>query len=80
MLLGNADALQLYGSVMNNDLSEVLQTLLEKYIKGSALQLYTNEIKGVSALDWKAYPKALIVSEGKLSCGPIKDRITGGIS
>ena len=80
VLLGNADALQLYGSVMNNDLSEVLQTLLEKYIKGSALHLYTNEIKGVSALDWKAYPKALIVSDGKLSCGPIKDRITGGIS
>ena len=75
-LLGNGDALQMYGSVMNADLSETLQGFLLKFINGSALQLYQNEIKGVDAIDWKAFPQALIVSDGKLQCGMIEDRIT----
>ena len=75
-LLGNGDALHMYGSVMDKDLSEILQTLLAKYIKGEALRLYRNEITYVDALDWKAFPKALIVSDGIIQCGPIEDRIT----
>ena len=75
-LLGNGDALQMYGSVMNADLSEALQTLLHKYISGNALQLYPNEIKGIDAFDWKAFPQALIVSDGKLQCNTIEDKIT----
>ena len=75
-LLGNGDALQMYGSVMDKDLSEILQTLLAKYIKGEALRLYRNEITYVDALDWKAFPKALIVSDGIIKCGPIENRIT----
>ena len=75
-LLGNGDALQMYGSVMNADLSETLQRLLLKMINGEPLQLYTNEIRGVDALDWKAFPRALIVSDGKLQCDIIEDRIT----
>ena len=75
-LLGNADALQMYGSVMDKDLSEILQTLLSKYIKGEALRLYRNEITGLDAMEWKAFPKALIVSDGIIKCGPIEDRIT----
>ncbi|MBQ9321323.1 MAG: hypothetical protein IJ239_03045, partial [Eubacterium sp.] len=74
-LLGNSDALQMYGSIMNEDLSEVLQCLMEKYIKGDALALYPNEIKGIDAIDWKSFPAALIVSDGKLQCGTIEDRI-----
>ena len=72
-LLGNDVASQMYGSVVNEDLSEILQCLLHKYISGNALQLYTNEIKGIDALDWKAFPQALIVSDGKVQCGPIED-------
>lgn len=75
-LLGNAEALQMYGSVMDKDLSEILQTLLSKYIKGEALRLYRNEITGLDAMEWKAFPKALIVSDGIIKCGPIEDRIT----
>jgi para-nitrobenzyl esterase len=75
-LLGTGEALQMYGSVMNEDLSETLQALLQKYVNGQALQLYPNEIRGVDAVDWKVFPRALIVSDGKLVCDTIEDRIT----
>ena len=79
-LLGNRDALELYGSVMNEDLSEVLQCLLVKFMSGNDLELYQNEIRGVDALDWNAFPGVLIASKGKLICDTIDDRITGGLS
>ena len=75
-LLGNGEALQMYGSVMNADLSETLQALLLKFVSGDALQLYRNEISGFDGLDWKAFPQALIVEDGKLACDTIEDRIT----
>ena len=75
-LLGNGEALQMYGSVMNKDLSETLQTLLCKYIRGDALQLYRNEISHVDAFDWKPFPQALIVSDGKILCDTVEDRLT----
>ena len=75
-LLGNGEALQMYGSVMNADLSETLQALLLKFVSGDALQLYRNEISGFDGLDWKAFPRALIVADGKLTCDTIEDRIT----
>ena len=75
-LLGNSDALQMYGSVMNAGLSETLQSLFFKFINGNALQLYPNEIKGVDAFDWKPFPLALIVSDNKLLCGAIENRLS----
>lgn len=75
-LLGNGEALQMYGSVMNADLSETLQALLLKFVSGDPLQLYRNEISGFGGLDWKAFPRALIVAGGKLACDTIEDRIT----
>ena len=75
-LLGNGDALQMYGNIMNADLSETLQSLLQKFISGDALQLYRNEIVGIDAFEWKAFPRALIVQDGKLQCDMIEDRIT----
>ena len=74
--LGNSDALQMYGNIMNADLSETLQSLLQKFISGDALQLYRNEIVGIDAFEWKAFPRALIVQDGKLQCDMIEDRIT----
>ena len=65
-LLGNDEALHMYGGVMNKDLSEILQSLLQKYISGNALQLYPNEIKGVDAFDWKAFPQMLIIADEKI--------------
>ena len=75
-LLGNSDALQMYGNVMNMDLSETLQALLHKFIHGNAMRLYPNEIKGVDAIDWEAFPEALIVSDGELTSGKIENRLT----
>ncbi|MBR1634316.1 MAG: carboxylesterase family protein [Lachnospiraceae bacterium] len=75
-LLGNGDALQMYGSVLNKDLSEALQSLLQKFINQKALQLYSNEIKGVDAFLWKPFPQSLIVSDGEIRCDTIEDKIT----
>ncbi len=72
-LLGNKEALQMYGNVMNKDLSEILQTFLKKFISGDALRLYHNEIYGFDALDWEAFPQALIVSGGEIVCDTIEE-------
>ena len=75
-LLGNREALQMYGNVLNADISETLQALLLKFVTGEPLQLYPNEIRGIDAFRWEPFPQALIVSDGKLSCGPLADRLT----
>ena len=75
VMLGNDEALQIYGNVMNKDLSEVLQGFLHKFIQGNALKLYTNEIRGVDAFTWKPFPAVIIVSEGKLQCDTIEDNM-----
>ncbi len=75
-LLGNSDASQMYGSVMNDDLSEILQTLLYKFINGDELQLYNNEIEYVNAMTWKPFPQALIISDGKIIFDRIEDKLT----
>ena len=75
-LLGNNDASQLYGDVMNADISEILQSFLYKFIRGEELKLYHNEIGGVDELRWKAFPKALIVSDDKITCDKIEDELT----
>ena len=65
---GNSEALQLYGSILNKDLSEALQTFLYKFVSGEDLQLYHNEISGHDEFEWKDFPQALIISDGKLTC------------
>ena len=75
-LFGNSKASQIYGSVMNADISEALQALLYKFVNGKSMQLYPNEIKGVNAFEWKKFPQALIISEGKLKSDTIEDRLT----
>ncbi|MBQ9376526.1 MAG: carboxylesterase/lipase family protein, partial [Schwartzia sp.] len=74
--LGNSDMVQLYGNVLNNDLAEPLQRLFRKFESGEEIQLHNNEIKGLGAIDWKAFPEALMVSEKGFRCGPIEDRLT----
>lgn len=75
VLLGNVDALQMYGSVMNDDVSEILQAFLAKFANGSPLRLYHNEVYGVDALTWDAYPQALIAADNKLVCNTIEDKV-----
>lgn len=61
--------------MINKDLSEILQTMLKKFINGDKLQLYHNEIGGIDAIDWKPFPTALIVSDNELICDRIEDRV-----
>ena len=74
--LGNSSASQMYGTVLNSDISETLQSFLMKYINGKALKLYENEIKGMDAMNWKSFPKALIVDNDTIKSGPIEDKLT----
>ena len=66
VLLGNTESSQMYGNVIDEDLSEVLQSFLQKFANGSALRLYPNEIKRIDAFDWKAFPQALVISDEKM--------------
>ena len=52
-----------------------LQAPPGKFIKGDALELYPNEIRRVDAVEWKAFPKAFVVSDGMLRCDRIEDSI-----
>ena len=70
-LFGNGEASQMYGNVINKDLSEVLQTLLRKFMNGEALQLYQNEIIGVDTFNWDPFPKALFVTDEKFQCDAV---------
>ena len=74
--LKNSEALRLYGNVMNADLSEALRGFLNKFVNGNDLQMYRHEIQGTEAFEWKPFPRALIVSDGKLICDRIEDRLT----
>ena len=76
MFLGSRKAVQLYGNVQNRDIAETLQKLFRKFGSGDELRLFNNEIKGISALDWKEFPCALIVSEKAFKCEPIADKLT----
>ncbi|MBR2183353.1 MAG: carboxylesterase/lipase family protein [Acidaminococcaceae bacterium] len=74
--LGNSDGAQLYGNVLQGDISETLKRFLIKFLSGDAMYFYNNEIKGISAIDWERFPKALIVSDNGFRCGPVEDRLT----
>lgn len=74
--MGNCEAVQIYGNVLNQDIAETLQTLFRKFKNGEELRLFNNEIKGIGAIDWQEFPQALIVSEKEFRCGPIVDRLT----
>lgn len=65
--LGNNEAVQIYGNVLNQDITETLQNLFRKFISGEELKIFNNEIKGICATDWKEAPQTLIVSEISVS-------------
>ncbi len=74
--LGSRKAVELYGNVLNRDIAETLQKLFRKFQSGENLRLFNNEIKGIAAIDWQEFPKALIVSEKNFKCEPIADKLT----
>ena len=75
-LFANGDASQMYGSLVDEDLAVALQHLLVKFAAGDDLRMFPNEIKGIDALAWEPFPQALIVSDHRLSCGSIEDRLS----
>ena len=74
--LGSREAVQLYGNVLNRDIAETLQKLFRKFASGDEIRLFNNEIKGIGAIDWKEFPRALIVSEKAFKCELIADKLT----
>ena len=50
--LGNNEAAQIYGKVLNQDTAKTLRNLFRKFISGEELKLFNNEIKGISAISW----------------------------
>ena len=74
--LGNSEAAQIYGNVLKQDIAKTLQKLFWKFVSGDELKLFNNELKGINAIDWKEFPKALIVSEKAFKCEPIADKLT----
>ena len=63
--------------IVDDDSSDDTESVVQKFIKEEPLQLYHNEIKGVDTIDWKSYPQALIVTDEKLVCDTIEDRLSG---
>ena len=61
--LGNSEFGVSYGSVVDETVRDILQTLVLKFIHGEAPELYTNEIKGVDEINWEVYPDVLVVSK-----------------
>lgn len=48
--LGNNEAAQIYGKVLNQDTAKTLRNLFREFISGEELKLFNNEIKGISAI------------------------------
>ena len=65
-VLGNSDAAESFGSVVSGEITEVMQTLILKFIQGEAPALYNNEVDGVNAIEWKDYPDIFAVSKNKM--------------
>ena len=40
------------------------------------MRFYNNEIRGINAIRWELFPKALLVSDDGLRCGPLEDKLT----
>lgn len=75
-LFGNKETARAYGNAVDADIAEILRNFLKKFVCGEGMQIFNNEIRGVDAIDWKKFPKALIVSDKKIRCGQVKDKLT----
>ena len=74
--LGNEQTSQIYGNVLDSNIFEIFQSFMKKFMKGESLQLYNNEIKGVNAINWEEFPKALVISDKNFKCELIEDNLT----
>ena len=61
---------------MKESISEVLQAFLMKAAQGEALELYTNEVDGVDAIQWETYPNILAVSKNRIQLQTVENTLT----
>lgn len=67
-ILGNKDAAEKYGTIVNEDVMLILQALIVKFLRDEEMELFNNEISGVNALQWEACPKTMNISENGFEC------------
>ena len=65
-VLSNREAAVDYGSVVNDSVREVLQTLIAKVILDEDPALYPNEVDGIGAIQWETFPSVLTFSKNKI--------------
>lgn len=62
-ILGTKEAALSFGTIVNDDLAEIIQALILKFLRGEKPELYQNELEGVEALSWEPGPGVLHVTE-----------------
>ena len=78
-VLGNREAAVDYGSVVNDSVREVLQTLIVKVLLDENPALYPNEVDGMDGIEWEMFPAILSFSEEKVQSMPVQDALTDAV-
>ena len=74
-VLSNLEAAADYGSVINDSVRKVLQTLIAKAILDEAPALYPNEVDGIDAIRWETFPSILVFSKNKIQLQTVEDTL-----
>lgn len=56
-IMGNGDIGEAMGYINATVNTEVMQTMIKKFMNGEELSLFNNEIRGVDAIDWRPYTR-----------------------
>ncbi len=74
-LLGNQDSAVAYGSVVNDSIRAVMQTLILKVIQSEDPSLYTNEVDGIDEIRWEPYPSILSVKDDGVTVRSLEETL-----
>lgn len=66
--LGNLSIAESMGVIIPEDVSEVLQKFLGKFLRDEKMRFYNNEIVGFHELAWKESPDELVVTRKDITC------------
>ncbi|MBQ0101098.1 MAG: hypothetical protein KBS39_06320, partial [Lachnospiraceae bacterium] len=66
--LGNLSIAESMGVIIPEDVSEVLQKFLGKFLRDEKMRFYNNEIVGFHELAWKEIPDELVVTRKDITC------------
>ena len=64
---------------MNENIREILQSLIMKAVHGEEPALYNNEVDGVNAIKWDTFPSILAVSKNKIQLQAVEDTLKDAI-